>query len=528
MVDLDEYDPPERPDFRRVGKGTPYVLDLDGKRARFSRSSGAGKILDDESNLTDWKLRTVVAGAAQRPELMAKASTLDVDTDKKALRDIAEECLVAGKGQRRAIVGTAVHAMFDHIDRQDGWTPPPNFMALCQAYEEIKAEWGLEVAGIELHCINDQFRLAGTLDRRFRTTKTLVAPDGTIIPIGSVLVVDHKTGKELEYAAGSYATQLAAYVDSMAYDVTTDERSPFDPPNFPDWALIIHADSAGTDIDVYWVDVNAGRLGLQLAQEVKAWRRRNDLLTIGRLPKPVGSKVDAWPPDGVAVVDGPGLPAEAPQLPQDGPEHDQGTDRAEYLRGRVRAVLAFSDLAAKQLQRQWPPGIPGLKQPGHSMADLDLIELVIEKVEADHSVPFYPAWKPADEVEASKSRHPSSGNPGADLARIATHPRNIMLQRWFDIAAQTIKEGISDVRGITNVMLAFADFAQDEWSDADVETMLDGSIRAIGLAGIDQLGMVTDVLTKQLMTLGFAIASGNARLLFTEGGEPVVRIIADR
>jgi len=220
-IDLDDFEPPERPDFRRVARGVPFVLPKDGgtKRIRYSRSSNAGKILDDESNLTDWKLRTVVAGAAQRPELMASASVLDVDTDKSALREIAEKCLVAGKGERRSVIGTAVHAMFDHLDRDTGWRPPPQFEDLCNAYVATLQDWGLIPEEIEVHCINDEFHLAGTLDRRYRTTKTLVAPDGTIIPIGSYIVGDIKTGKELEYAAGSYVTQLAAYVDSERYNV---------------------------------------------------------------------------------------------------------------------------------------------------------------------------------------------------------------------------------------------------------------------------------------------------------------------
>lgn len=219
-IDLDEFDPPDRPDFRRVGRGVPFVLNPEGKRVRYSRSSNAGKVLDDESNLTDWKLRTVIAGASQRPELMAAASVLDVDSEKKALREIAEKCLVAGKGERRSVIGTAVHAMFDHLDRGDDWRPPPNFEDLCNAYVATLEDWGLVPEDIEIHCINDEFRLAGTLDRRYRTTKTLVAPDGSVIPIGSMIVADIKTGRELEYAAGSYATQLAAYVDSQRYDVT--------------------------------------------------------------------------------------------------------------------------------------------------------------------------------------------------------------------------------------------------------------------------------------------------------------------
>ena len=227
-IDLDEFEPPERPDFRRVGRGVPFVVSPEGKRVRYSRSSNAGKILDDESNLTDWKLRTVVAGAAQRPELMAAASVLDIDQDKKKLRDIVEDCLVAGKGQRRSIIGTAVHAMFDRVDQNDQWDPPPQFRDLVDAYVACLETWGLIPVALEVQVINDEFRLAGTLDRLYRTTKVLVAPDGQVIPIGSIIVADTKTGKELEYAAGSYATQLAAYVDSLPYDVTTDERKTWD------------------------------------------------------------------------------------------------------------------------------------------------------------------------------------------------------------------------------------------------------------------------------------------------------------
>jgi hypothetical protein len=492
MVDLDEYDPPDRPDFRRVGKGIPYVVGLSGKRERYSRSSNGGKILDDESNLTDWKLRTVVAGAAQRPELMAKASVLDVDVNKKDLRDIAELCLVAGKGERRAVIGTAVHAMFDHIDRNDGWVPPPNFQALCTAYEEMKQGWGFEVQGIELHCINHQRRLAGTLDRRFRTTKTLVTPDGTIIPIGSILVVDHKTGKELEYAAGSYATQLAAYVDSDQYDVTTDETTPFDPPNYPDWALIVHADSAGTRVDVYWVDVNAGRLGLDLAGQVKGWRRRSDLLTMART-EPASS------------------PAVAPVVAPAGPEHQ---DRAEYLRGRVRAVLAHSELAAKAMARAWPAGVPGLKQTGHTAEQLEMIQTAVEAVETNQGVPWFPAFKP--DVDASINRHPSSGFPKS------TDRAAQLVRGWLgqaDLSTDQVADAIV-------ALLPFGSLPEGEWSTTDIDTMLIGSIRALGLVGLDEMNQLDEAGWKQVHSLGFAVAAGQAALMFDEAGNPIVRVLS--
>jgi hypothetical protein len=506
-LDLDEYDAPERPDFRRIGRGkVPYVLNPEGKRVRYGRSSNGGKILDDESNLTDWKLRTVAAGAAQRPELMAEASTLDVDSDKRRLREIAEECLVAGKGQRRAVIGSAVHAMFDHLDRNDGWKPPPNFVGLCNGYVAFREEWGLETVGIEIHCINDEYRLAGTLDRRYRTTRTLIAPDGVIIPIGSIVVGDFKTGKELEYSAGSYTTQLAAYVGSLEYDVATDERTPFDPPNYPDWALIIHADSAGTECHPYWVDVQQGREGLELAQSVKGWRRRDGLLRPAREP--------LWPIPPNPPDDRPApVPGEPPTLP---PAASRTTERAEHLRERVRAVLAQGDLAARQLQRDWPTGVPGLKVGGHTWDQLDAIERSIARAEADHSVPFGPSFN--DPVAESMARHPSTNKRGLVTT---THPRINLVNDWFaDLG--------SHHSGVITACLAFADLATDDWPDNDVETMLVGALRGLGFTGVDDLPKLTDADAGRLLQIGFAIAAGETMLLFDAQGNPVVRVINER
>lgn len=525
VINLDDYNAPEKPDFRRVGKGIPFVIHPEsGKRVRYSRSSNAGKILDDESNLTDWKLRTVVAGAAQRPELMAQASVLDIDTDKKALRDIAEECLIAGKGQRRAIIGTAVHAMFDLIDRDTGWVPPPNFIDLCNAYVAFKEEWGLIPAEIEVHCINDVFRLAGTLDRRYRTTKTLVCPDGTIVPIGTLIVGDIKTGQELEYAAGSYGTQLAAYVDSVRYDVATDEREPFVPSSFTQWALIVHAESSGTRIDVYWVDIAAGRQGLELASEVKQWRRRDDLLILGHQIPFLADTAKPEPPP----------PADGPALAAVGPSEGRSLGlRHEYLAGRVRAILGDHEPnAARDLQRAWPVGIPGLKHEGHTWADLDAIEEAVKRVEDKYWI--VPPDDPTiiKEVEEAKQRHPSNEpKPRATKeerenvqAAIDQHPRSGLLRKWIAVA---LSEGVDyslDTVPLSKALMSFANVDEDDWHDNDLTLMLDGSLRALGYAkGIADLGRFNPEHAQGLMTAAFAIVSGSAMLLFDEDNNPIVR-----
>ena len=516
-IDLDEFDPPTRSDFRRVGRGIPYVIGIGGerdRRVRYSRSSNSGKILDDESNLTDWKLRTVVAGAAQRPELMAMASVLDVDTDKKKLRDIAEECLVAGRGQRRSIIGTAVHSMFDHLDRNHDWTPPPQFAELCAAYQQVKEDWGLVPEEIEVHCINDEHRLAGTLDRRFRTTRTNVAPDGTIIPIGAYVVADHKTGKELEYASGSYATQIAAYVDSMRYDVETDERFPFEPESVKDWALIIHADSAGTRVEVYWVDIKAGRLGLTLAREVKAWRRRDDLLTLGRK---------------IRIEPEPEAPPEPPTAP---PERRNTLGRYEHTRDRVRAILAHSDVAAKALQRAWPMGTPGLREFQHSWEQLDQIIEAVERIEGDYSLPFFAPWVDPDQESPTINvwSKPSTSSSGNDQEKasiqdgIMAHPRADLIRRWIGDAVTGGIDHRFDTTALAHSLFEFAMLKEDEWNDDDLTLMLDGSLRAMGYVnGTKDLGRFNPEHAPILMSAAFAIAAGNAMLLFDEDENPIVR-----
>jgi hypothetical protein len=520
-LDDEDLEPPDRPDFRRVGRGIPYPLNLEGKRQRYGRCSGAGKILDDESNLTDWKLRTVVAGAAQRPELMAQAAVLDIDTDKKALRDIAEQCLVAGKGQRRAIIGDAVHAMFDHLDRGDDWKPPPNFNELCDAYEAMKDDWGLEPVVIEAHVINDEFNLAGRVDRIFRTTRTLVAPDGMVVPIASHIFGDHKTGKELEYASGSYTTQLAAYVDSVPYDVVNDERGTWDFEPVKNWALIIHADSSGTRVDVYWVDVEAGRLGLRLAQEVKAWRRRDDLLTIGRRLRTVPDVPEAVPE----------APSEAPRSPVASRE----ASRYSHLRGRVQTILALPGEPPKALQRAWPMGIAGLKTFNHSWEEMDAIERAIELVEKEYSLPFPPTWDDPQREE-SKAVHPSSlqkiinvkptfpNNKQTLQAEIVKHPRAGLLRRWIGYAVEGGIDHSRDTTQLAHALFEFGMLKEDEWPDDDLTTMLDGSLRAMGyVKGVYDLGRFNPDDAPILMSAAFAIVAGNAFLLFDDEGNPIVR-----
>lgn len=547
---LESMEPPDRNDFQRMGKGIPRVIDLEsGKRVSYRRSSSVGKILDDESNLWDWKLRTVVKGAADRPELMALASTIDPEDKegKKALRDLSEQCLEAGRGNRRSVQGTAVHSMFDHIDLDHSWwSPAPGFATLCHSYVEALGFYGLQALPheVEVKCINDAYRLAGTLDRRYRTVRELTCPDGQVIPIGSMVLADTKTGESLEYASGTYATQLAAYQGSVRYDPQTDERIPFDPPTFPDWGLIVHAIPETETVELYWVNLEAGRAGLELAQRVYEWRKRSDLISgpavapLRAVPQPE-SPPDA-PDEPLSLAES----LEAPDMPDEPGEPTQDISEAlyvelrEWLRTRVLAILEHSDVAKKALQRKWPEGVPGLKVEGHSLHQLDQIEQVLNRIETDYSLPFG-ASDPR--IKESIKRHPTWSDRWAkpkndDVATepereaiaqsISAHPRRLLLSKWSAIALTTgIDHSISDRTALAHALYEFGLIGPaEDWSDDDLTIMLSGTLNAMGYeGGVHDLGKVPPEDAPKIMSAAFAITSGNAMLLFDEQDRPVVR-----
>jgi hypothetical protein len=510
MTDLlDDLDPPERGDFQRDGKGIPRVWDEQlQKMIRYRRSSSAGKIMDDEYNLWDWKLRTELVGAAQRPELMAVVSTLDPQADKKKLRDIAEQCLEAGRGSARATQGSAVHSMFDHVDLEHDWTPAPQFQQIVDAYlETTQGFYGLIPIDVEVRCVNDRHKLAGTLDRRYRTTRTLVAPDGQIIPIGSIIVGDTKTGTTLEYAAGAYSTQLAAYVDSVRYDTATNQREAFDPPNYPDWAIIVHAVPELGTCEIYWVDITAGRAGLVLADQVREWRGRTDLLTPASPPQ----RASQEPPSAPVSDDQPSEASAQPDEPSE-PVGEPGDELREWLRGRVQAIRAHGDIPTRRLQALWPEGVPGLKAEGHSPGELELISEALYQVEAEYSVPFGPIDpRETAALEQSKRTHPSNQQPMSPAIG-----RAVLVNLWgTGVTEDAVLRALVIFAGIT---------PSEEWSDDDLSTMLDGTIRAMGyMDGLQALGRLTPEDAPHLISAAFAISSGTAMLLFDAQDKPVVR-----
>lgn len=525
MIDLDEtegLEPPGKPDFRRVAKGVPLIK-VDGKNVRYRRSSSVGKVLDDESGIQFWQSCTQLIGAAQRPDLMAEVSLLTYEADKGKIYDIAEQCLVTGKGRQRAVLGTAIHAMLDQIDSDADWTPAPQFQALCEAYVMVRDLFGLVAVDIECKCVNDEYRLAGTMDRRYRTTKPLVAPDGTIIPIGSILAGDTKTGRTLEYAGGTYATQVAGYVDSVRYDVQTDERSEFEPPTYKEWAVIFHVVPDDVRVEVYWIDLEAGRHGLALAQQVYEWRRRSDLLSLARIPLRIVPGEMAAPSDQEQPITASNSVTEASAV-------------RSWLLERLEAVRQAGPDAVEALRRCWPAGVAGFKSEAHTEADYDEIDVALSQVEKEYSL-SYPTADPRQPSQALRQRvwsdrwarpleyAPDDAVDDAFRYAMADHPRRDLLEAWKNIAIADLDLTITDRIPLSHALYEFA-LAGDDWSDADLTEMLDGTLRAMGYdEGVAKLGHVKPEETPVIMSAAFGLTSGTCILLYNEAGKPIVRNI---
>src|SRR5690606_4914595 len=73
------------------------------------------------------------------------------------------------------------------------------------------------------------------------------------------------------------AMQLAVYARSVLYGPATRERTPLEVDQ--DRAIVIHLPAGQGRCELHWVDIAAGWEAVQVAAQVRQWRRRRDLFT---------------------------------------------------------------------------------------------------------------------------------------------------------------------------------------------------------------------------------------------------------
>jgi hypothetical protein len=393
MMDIDEIDN-SRPkkDFRRAN-GAPMIIDKEGKNQRFSRPSGWGKTLDDENALVNWKIDTAAKGVAQDSSLQAEWVACK-DDDRETKARLREKAIQAGRGNQASDTGTALHAMSERWeDPDDDFDPPAKYRAALECYSAEMQRIGIVSELFEYTVVNLEYRAAGTCDRLYRLTRDLLAPDGTILPAGTRLIGDLKTGKKLDFSLPGYHVQMAIYALGEFYNVETDEFMPTPEIN-PNWGLLVHmpaeGDKAGT-CEILWCDLQVGNYGAWLVHEIKDWRRK---WKSGEYLAPI-VEVGGFSNAGIvaAALDAEIVDADADEFVE---------VMLPFIRSRMAAIRQNSD-ALKALAFKWPDGVPSPKSIT-TASEVSAVLDLLDKIEADFGFPFL-----GDDPRVTPGAHLSAG-----------------------------------------------------------------------------------------------------------------------
>jgi hypothetical protein len=298
-----------------------------------SRVTSFARKLEDEFTLTKWKMRNVLIGAAQRPDIIA--ATLASVSYKGALDKLAEAAMDAAKANVGRELGTALHTLTEQADSGITVDMPSPIREDIAAYTQCLADLGVTVTRMEEVVVIPDLKLAGRFDRLINV-------------MGTTYVMDLKTGADLSYSWNSIAIQLALYAQAATiYNPVTCTHEPM-PAVDQRRGLVVHLPAGQATATPYWVNLAEGRRGIDLTKSVLGWRSTK----------------------GVAEA--------AVNL--------RGELR-EYVVAHVASILVAGFGA--ELAGCWPMDVPTLKAfDGHTEAQFDAILDACWRVEGDHSMPF--------------------------------------------------------------------------------------------------------------------------------------------
>lgn len=199
--------------------GQPLIMQPDGSRLAYTRSSSLGDYLTDSAFLEAWHMRNLAVALGRRRDLADMAAVEPFTTGfaepdapiKKAsaarLDEINEKALESVMINERADRGTVVHAVTE-MD-YEGYIPITVITEFASFQEWIAINKVRRIES-ELFVVNDDLRVAGTFDHLFEV-------EGFGLVIG-----DTKNGRNANNLG--FACQFANYSRSKWYDPSTGER----------------------------------------------------------------------------------------------------------------------------------------------------------------------------------------------------------------------------------------------------------------------------------------------------------------
>jgi hypothetical protein len=393
---------PRAKDFRRAN-GAPMVRKLDDPAHwdRYSRPSAWGDDLDDESALTLWKIDRACDGVAASPALAAQIAAIHGRTQGRT--ELREKAIQLGRGEEAADLGTALHALAHRFETEEGFPVPEPHASDIACYVAALDEAGLESTHFECTICADQWRAAGTADRIYRATRSLALPDGSRLEPEQSVVGDLKTGKKLTYNVPGFCIQMAIYADGVFYDIDTDERSPMPDGLRLDWGLLVHLPAGAARCTFHWVDLEIGRLGARIVQQVRSWRKRDDFLAEFAFPVS----------DEVAVLSSPIYDLEH-EISDEGKWSSDDTTETwrlammPWVQARVNIIGTHPEARA-MLLRRWPRDIPPIRGGELTSPQLARALNLLDSIESAYGLPF-PEGDPR--VEWSTGLHRSKVERG--------------------------------------------------------------------------------------------------------------------
>lgn len=310
----------------------------------YVRASSLGEEIEHRKAIEMRNQRYLAYGLGQSRALwmLAKgASTPDEPEDRKILDGLVKDALKRAGADDLADIGSALHAL--HVRQTAGEVLDPAELeedadalaAMAQAMTMF------EVLGVEVFVVNDELESAGTFDYLVRLLVDITAPNGEIIPAGTILALDLKTASTARYFGAKFGTQLLVYAGGLMYDPATGERTEF--PCSQRWALILHAPSGGSIAQIHIVDLDDARQAAEAALKIREVRKLKGMITL--LPEltftPESSPVesDPWGP-------APAPTAEVLAMIEDAKQHAAAEGQRLREPERLGATDAFREHAA--------------------------------------------------------------------------------------------------------------------------------------------------------------------------------------
>lgn len=236
-----------------------------GKEQSWTRASTFAAELKNPHGLIRWKMRDLVMGLSLRPDLCRMLLAGTPIEDKAKADEIISQAIGMRAPEAKANEGTAAHTALTRSWAHQDETPEPEFLPLIQAFASALKEHGLTPKAAEQRVLNLTYNSMGSLDWVFEEA------DGTHV-IGDV-----KTG-DVDKAKREFAVQLAQYdgAEFLVHPDGTVEPIPWKLAH--SHAVLVHVDlENGNAVSVYRVDLNIGRYGAGLAEQLRGWSKLDPL-----------------------------------------------------------------------------------------------------------------------------------------------------------------------------------------------------------------------------------------------------------